>query len=50
MLHRIILRKLITLAYVHLRGNKSKLGLEEAWVINLVQLLHRYGINKQCGT
>jgi len=27
MLHRTILRKSITFAYVHLRGNKSKLGL-----------------------
>jgi len=45
MLHRTILRKSINCAYVHLRGNKSKLGLE-AWVITL----HRYGTNKQCGT
>jgi len=27
--HRTILRKSITLAYVHVRGNKSKLGLEK---------------------
>ena len=39
MLHRAILRKSITFAYVHLRGNKSKPGLE-AWVIKLVKLLH----------
>jgi len=38
MLHRTILRKSITFAYVHLRGNKSKLGLE-ASVIKLVKLL-----------
>jgi len=38
MLHRTILRKSITFAYVHLRGNKSKLGLEDAWVIKLVKL------------
>jgi len=24
--------------YLHLRGNKSKLGLEEVWVIKLVKL------------
>jgi len=29
-LQRTILRKSITFAYVHLRGNKSKLGLKEA--------------------
>jgi len=29
-LHRAILRKSITFAYVRLRGNKSKLGLKEA--------------------
>jgi len=28
-LHRTILRKSITFAYVHLRGHKSKLGLEQ---------------------
>jgi len=38
MLHRTILCKSITFAYVGLRGNKSKLGLEEAWVIKLVKL------------
>jgi len=38
MLHRTILRKSITFAYVHLRGNKSKLGLEEPRVIKLVKL------------
>jgi len=37
MLHRTILRKSIYFAYVHLRGNKSKLGLE-ARVIKLVKL------------
>jgi len=37
MLHRTTLRKSITFAYVHLRGNKSKHGLE-AWVIKLVKL------------
>jgi len=30
MLHRTIIRKSITFAYVQLRGSKSKLGLEEA--------------------
>jgi len=29
MLHRTILRKSITFVYVHLGGNKSKLGLEQ---------------------
>jgi len=38
MLHRAIMRKSITSTYVHLRGSKSKLGLEEAWVIKLVKL------------
>ena len=38
MLHRTIMRKSITSTYIHLRGNKSKLGLEEAWVIKLVKL------------
>ena len=33
MLHSAILCKAITFAYVHLRGNKSNLGLEEVWVI-----------------
>jgi len=37
MLHRTVLRKSITFANVHLRGNKSKLALE-AWVIKLVKL------------
>ena len=31
MLHRTILRKSVTFAYVHLRENKSKLGLEQGW-------------------
>jgi len=35
-----LLRKSITFAYVHLRGNKSKRGLEEVWVIKLVKLYH----------
>jgi len=35
MLHRTILRKSITFACVHLWGNKSKIGLEETWVIKL---------------
>jgi len=38
MLHRTILRKSITFAYAHLRGIKSKLGLDDAWVIKLVKL------------
>jgi len=38
MLHRTILRKSVTFAHVHLRGNKSELGLEEARVIKLVKL------------
>jgi len=38
MLHRTIMRKSITSTYIHLRGNKSKPGLEEAWVIKLVKL------------
>jgi len=37
MLHRTIMRKSLTLAYVKLRGNKSKLGLEKVWVIKLVK-------------
>jgi len=37
MLHRTILRKSITFACVHIRGNKSKFGLE-APVIKLVKL------------
>jgi len=37
MLHRTILSKSITFAHLHLRGNKSELGLEEAWVIKLVK-------------
>jgi len=37
MLHRTILCKSITFAYVHLWGNKSKRGLE-AWVIKMVKL------------
>jgi len=36
MLHRTIMRKSITSTHVHLRGNKSKLGLE-VWVIKLVK-------------
>jgi len=36
MLHRTILRKSITFAYVHLRGNKSKFGLE-ASAIKLIK-------------
>jgi len=35
--HR-LLHKSITFTYVHLRGNKSKLGLEEALMIKLVKL------------
>jgi len=32
--------KSTTFAYVRLRGNKSKLGLEEGWMIKLVKLWH----------
>jgi len=38
MVHKTILHKSITFTYVHLRGNKSKLGLEEALMIKLVKL------------
>jgi len=37
MLHRTILGKSISFVHVHLRGNKNKLDLEEAWVVKLVK-------------
>ena len=52
MLHRTILRKSITFAYVHLRENKSKLGLRRSLSEKTGQTLtlHRCGTNKQYGT
>jgi len=52
MLHRTIMRKSITFAYVQLRGNKSKFGLRRSLSDKTGQTLtlHRYGTNKQCGT
>jgi len=51
MLHRTIMRKSITFAYVQLRGNKSKVGLRSLSDKTCQTLtLHRYGTNEQCGT
>jgi len=51
MLHRTIIRKSITFAYVQLRGNKSKVGLRKSLSDKTGQTstLHRYGTNEQCG-
>jgi len=52
MLHRTILRKSVTFAYVQLRGNKSKVGLRRSLNDKIGQTLtlHRYGTNEHCGT
>jgi len=51
MLHRTIMRKSITFAYVQLRGNKSKVDLRSlSDKTSQTLTLHRYGTNEQCGT
>jgi len=51
MLHRTIMRKSITFAYVQSRGNKSKVGLRSlSDKTGQTLTLHRYGTKEQRGT
>jgi len=51
MLHRTIMRKSITFAYVQLQRNKAKVGLRSlSDKTGQTLILHRYGTNEQCGT